>query len=306
MNIRYIIPFILVLSFCFKNSRPQQLLLDVKELSSDKYEGRKAGTEGSRKAAGYIIERFKEIGLQRVNNSWKQEFKLNGSKKGAFPGINVMGSIPGKRKDLIIVSAHYDHLGKINGAIYNGADDNASGVAGLLAMATYFKNNPPEFTLLFVCFDAEESGLQGSKTFVSTPPVPLNLVALNINLDMISRADNKKIFVCGTHHFPYLKKYVTNNNKGEVKLLAGHDDPRLGRDDWTNQSDHYSFYQKHIPFLYFGVEDHPDYHRYTDDYEKIDRETFSNTSELLTKTVADLDKKLSLQKTFREKLIMEK
>lgn len=305
MNVRYLLPLILVLCSCFEGSRSQQILRDLEELSSNKYEGRKAGTEGGRKAAEYIMQRFKAIGLQPVNNSWKQEFKLNGAKKGAYPGINILASIPGKRKEVIVISAHYDHLGVIDGTVYNGADDNASGVSGLLAMANHFKKHPPQFTLLFACFDAEEDGLQGSRAFVANPPKPLNQIILNINLDMISRADNGKIFVCGTYHFPEFKNYLNGGNE-KIKLVAGHDDPKLGKDDWTNQSDHFPFYEKKIPFLYFGVEDHKDYHRQSDDYEKINQKNFMIISDLLTKTVSEIDKKLSLQKTFRENLIMEK
>ncbi|WP_207421324.1 M28 family peptidase [Desertivirga brevis] len=304
MNFRYILPIILILGGCSKSLKPQQLLKDVKELSSDMYEGRRTGTEGNRKAGDYIVERFKSIGLQPIYN-WRQEFKMTGTQKTSISGINILGSLPGRRKEVIVISAHYDHLGKIEGKVYNGADDNASGVAGLLAMANYFKNNRPEFTLLFACFDAEESGLQGSKAFVENPPLPLNHIRLNINLDMISRADNGKIYACGTYHYPEFKKYLNNGND-HIKIVAGHDDPKLGKDDWTNQSDHYSFHQKNIPFLYFGVEDHKDYHRPSDDYEKINKDTFEITSDLLIKTVAEIDKKLSLQKTFRENLIMEK
>jgi len=304
MKAQFLISLLFLITACSKTLRPQQLLVDVQELSSDKYEGRKTGTTGNLKAAEYIIKRFEEIGLNQYKGTWKQPFELSDSKRRGKTGQNLIGFIPGKRSEVIVISAHYDHLGIINGQIYNGADDNASGVAGLLAMATYFKKNPPEFTLLFVCFDSEENGLQGSKAFVKHPPVELNNIILDINLDMISRADKGEIYACGTYHYPAFKKYLVSKNP-KIRLLLGHDDPKSGINDWTNQSDHYSFYQKNIPFIYFGVEDHKDYHKPTDDFSRINKEVFLNISDLLIGIVSDIDKQLSFQKNFRDKLIMK-
>lgn len=290
----------LLLSACNKgNSQP--LINDLKELSSDKYEGRKTATEGSRKAAAYIIKRFETTGLTPFNNSWKQSFPLAEKSK---KGVNLVGYIAGKSDRTIVISAHYDHLGKLNGKIYNGADDNASGVAGLLAMAAYFKKNPPMHRLVFVCFDAEEIQLQGSKAFVASNPAILGKTILNINLDMISRADKGEIYACGTYHFPEFKPYLKGGSK-QVKLLLGHDDPKLGNNDWTSQSDHVSFHNKGIPFIYFGVEDHKDYHKSSDDFSAINTSVFQDIVSTITKITAEMDKGVNLQKSFRDKLIMK-
>jgi len=291
---------ILLISSCSEETHSQQLMNDLKELSSDKYEGRKSGSAGNRNAAAYIIKRFEQIGLKSYNNNWKQAFDLRNEK---VSGENLFGYIPGKLDEIIVISAHYDHLGKVGGKVYNGADDNASGVAGLLSIASYFKRNPPGYTLLFVCFDAEEKSLQGSKAFVAKPPVPLEKIVLNINLDMISRADKNDLYACGTYHYPQFKNYLPKG-KGNIKLRLGHDNPKQGKDDWTSQSDHFAFHEKKIPFIYFGVEDHKDYHKPTDDFERIKPATFSNVVELITQAISEIDKAMSIRKAFRDKLIM--
>ena len=280
-----------------KNSKSDQLITDLKELSSDKYQGRKIGSPGNRMAAGYISERFAEIGLKTFDSSYQHKFSSRKTQ-----GINVLGYIEGKKKDVIVISAHFDHVGIIGGEVYNGADDNASGVAVLLSLAKYFAAYKPQQTLIFAAFDGEEAGLLGARAFVNRPPLSLNRVILNINMDMVSRADNGKLYAAGSFHYPNLKKYLASTNK-IISLVAGHDDPKLGKDDWTKQSDHYAFREKGIPFIYFGVEDHPDYHKNTDDFERIDTTRFLNCEAVILEVVLKIDKGLSLQNTFREKLI---
>jgi Zn-dependent M28 family amino/carboxypeptidase len=294
---------LLILSGCSKSLRPQQLLADVKELSSDKYEGRKTGTKGNQKAAEYIIKRFEEIGLKSFNGKFRQSFPIKNNSDSTV-GTNLIGYIQGKRDEVIVISAHYDHIGIINNQIYNGADDNASGVAGLLALAKYFSTNQPANTIVFAAFDAEEMGLLGAKSFVENPTVPLGRIDLNINLDMISRADKGEIYAAGTFHHPELKRYL-KLTQNKIKLILGHDNPKSKEADWTNQSDHFAFHAKHIPFIYFGVEDHSDYHRATDDYGRINTKTFQNVVDLITHNVSELDKGIAIQNGFREKLIMK-
>lgn len=291
---------------CASSQHIQQPLKDVKELSADKYKGRKAGTPGNQKAAEYIIGRFEQIGLIPYNNSFKNAFTFEARDRGTVNGNNLIGYIPGKRPDIIVISAHYDHVGVVDGEIYNGADDNATGVGGLLALAQYFCENKPQNTLIFAALDAEEDGLRGAKAFVANPAVSLDSIKLNINLDMIGRSVKNELYVAGTYHYPQLKKYLlTSNNK--IKLLAGHDDPQLERkDDWTNQSDQGAFHAVKIPFLYFGVEDHEDYHRPTDDYKRIDARFYTDAINAILEVVKNIDRDITIQKIFRDKLIMEK
>src|SRR5690606_11353073 len=119
-------------------------------------------------------------------------------------------------------------------------------------------------------FDAEEGGLRGARAFVAAPPVPLDSIRLNVNLDMVGRNARGELYVAGLHHYPFLTPIVSAvQAEAEIRVLPGHDDPSLGADDWTSQSDHGAFHEKGIPFLYFGVEDHPDYHRPTDTFDHI-------------------------------------
>jgi Zn-dependent M28 family amino/carboxypeptidase len=292
---------------CAENTIAQserQLLKDVETLSSDKYEGRKTGTRGSELARSYIRERFKTIGLKFYGTSYESSFSFK-SKDSRITGKNIIGYIQGKTDNVIVVSAHYDHLGIVNNEVYNGADDNASGVAGLLYLAEYFAKNPPDHTLVFAAFDAEEMGLQGAKAFIAKPPVTLSRIGLNINMDMISHNDIGELYVCGTFKYPELKKFFVTDS-ASPKVLFGHDDPKQGHDDWTDQSDQGAFNARGIPFLYFGVEDHKDYHKASDEYQNINRDFFKSAVNAIRDVLSNIDKQRDIQKIFKEKLKMKK
>lgn len=283
-----------------------QLLKDVEVLSSDAYQGRKTGTKGAEMARTYIRERFLKLGLksypQHVN--YAQEFSFKSRNGAAINGTNLIGYIPGKGSNVIVVSAHYDHLGVVKDEIFNGADDNASGTAGLLKIAAYFAKNKPNNTIIFASFDAEEMGLQGAKAFVANPPVNIKNITIDLNMDMIGHSDKAELYVCGTFKYPELKKFVVNTNPN-IKVSFGHDDPKLGHDDWTNQSDQGAFNAKDIPFLYFGVEDHKDYHKVTDEYSTITKQFFSDAAETVLNVVKNMDVQTGLQQSLKEKLIMK-
>lgn len=291
-----------------KKTDPQvesQLLKDVEILSSDTYQGRKTATEGAEMARTYLDKRFKEIGIKPFSGGYEQTFTFKTGNNAEVNGKNMVGYIQGKSDQVIVVSAHYDHIGVINNEIFNGADDNASGVAGLLKIAAYFAKNKPNNTIIFASFDAEEMGLQGAKAFVAKPPVALEKIKLNVNMDMISHNDKGELYACGTFKYPELKKYFTITSP-DIKVLFGHDDPKLGHDDWTNQSDQGAFNAKNIPFIYFGVEDHKDYHKATDEYQNINKVFFTNAANAITEIVNNIDKEQDIQKIFREKLQMKK
>ncbi|WP_242203870.1 M28 family peptidase [Aestuariivivens insulae] len=254
----------------------EQLLTHSKNLSSDAFEGRRTGTKGAIKTKKYIINVFTKLGVKPLRKTYEQPFMFSKQKK-EYHGVNVLGVIKGtvKPDKYIVISAHYDHEGIKNGKIYNGADDNASGVGALFSIAEYLKNNPPKHSVILAAFDGEELGLQGSKYFVDHTVVPFKSILLNINMDMISRSDKKELYVVGAKSHPIFKPVFSNykNSCKDIKLLIGHD----GYDDkenWIYSSDHASFYKKGIPFLYFGVEDHEDYHEPTDDFEKIHPEFY--------------------------------
>ena len=190
----------------------------------------------------------------------------------------------------IVVTAHYDHVGVIDNQIHNGADDNASGTAALFALAEYFNKNRPLNSIIFAALDAEESGLRGARRFVAEPPVKKESILLNANMDMISRNQAGELYAAGAYHYPFLKKYLEDAAKNApIKLRLGHDRPEQGSDDWTNQSDHGAFHQAKIPFIYFGVEDHKDYHRPTDDFENIDQKFYVGAVETILDALKKFD-----------------
>jgi hypothetical protein len=273
------------------------LIRDLEALASPALEGRLTGTAGNRKAQAFIAERFKQLGLRPVGGSHEQRFsfpKREAGKPTPSNAVNLMGLVRGtvNPQSVVIVSAHYDHLGVLNGQVYPGADDNASGVAALLAIAAWFAGHPPRSSLLFVAFDAEEEGLHGARHFVATRPVPLARIATVVNIDMIGRGDANRLFVVGTHHYPSLKPVVSEAATGSpIEVAFGHDQPASqasGMDDWTNQSDHAPFHAAGIPFLYFGVEDHADYHKPSDTADKIPRRFYLAATELVLETVRRL------------------
>ncbi|HLL75537.1 MAG TPA: alpha/beta fold hydrolase [Pyrinomonadaceae bacterium] len=273
-----------------------QLLADARTLSSDEMQGRETGTEGGRRARAYVAARFKEAGLKPFGASYLQTFQFSYRRTaGLREGANVVGYARGTARPdrYIVVSAHYDHVGVREGQVYNGADDNASGVAGLLALAAHFSRRPPKHSIIFAAFDAEEDRMIGATRFVAEPPVDLKQIALNVNLDMIGRNERGELYAAGAHHHPFLKPLVARvASRAPVKLLQGHDDPKLGQNDWTFQSDHAAFHRAGVPFLYFGVEDHRDYHRPTDDFENLSPEFFVRAAETVLAAVELLDAEL--------------
>ncbi|MGH9309623.1 MAG: M28 family peptidase [Vicinamibacterales bacterium] len=275
-----------------------RLIDDLRALSSPALEGRLTGSAGNKRAQALILDRFKQLGLRPVNGSYEQAFAFKSAGRGgerAFPdATNIMGMAAGTSAadTFIIVSAHYDHLGVRDGRTYHGADDNASGVAALLAIAGWFAQHPPRTSVLLVAFDAEEQGLQGAKHFVARPPVDLGRVKAIVNMDMIGRGDKGTLFVAGTSQNPSLKPLVAEAAARRTLTLAfGHDKPASqasGLDDWTNSSDHGPFNAAGIPFLYFGVEDHPDYHKPTDTADKIPRAFYVEAVRVVLDTVRRL------------------
>ena len=285
-----------------------QLLKDVETLSSDAYQGRKTGTKGAEMSRAYISGRFKEIGLKAFSSTpaFEQAFSFKRGSAAEVKGINMIGYIQGKTDNVIVISAHYDHLGIVKDEVFNGADDNASGVGGLLKIAAYFAKNKPNNTLIFAAFDAEEMGLQGAKAFVNAPTVALAKIKMNINMDMIAHNDKGELYACGTFKYPELKKYFTLKSP-DLKVLFGHDDPKLGRDnDWTDQSDQGAFNAKNIPFLYFGVEDHKDYHKASDEFQNINKVFYTNAVDAILEITNNIDKERDIQQIFKEKLQMKK
>tara|TARA_R110002049_G_scaffold59524_3_gene160959 strand:+ start:1994 stop:2914 length:921 start_codon:yes stop_codon:yes gene_type:complete len=251
------------------------LLQNLKILSSDLYEGRRTGTKGATRAKKFIINEFSKLEVLPINKTYEQHFSFRNQGE-EYNGINVLGLIKGTTlfNEYIVISAHYDHEGIKKGDIYNGADDNASGISALFSFAEYFKKYPPKHSVILAAFDGEELGLQGSKYFVKHAIVPLKQIKTNINLDMISRSDENELFAVGTAFNKTFEFIISNFKQSEkIKILAGHDGDD-GLENWVFASDHAPFHRKGIPFIYFGVFDHKDYHEPTDDFENIHPEFY--------------------------------
>jgi Zn-dependent M28 family amino/carboxypeptidase len=282
-------------------------LADLRALADPAMEGRAAGTPGGARARAYLLQRFHALGLApAAAGGFEQAFTFTPRQRRTFwqkappeaptpvSGVNLVARIPGTTDPTrhILVSAHYDHLGVRGGKTFVGADDNASGVAALLAVAAHFKAHPPRHSLLIVAFDAEEQGLRGARAFVASPPVPLERIALVVNFDMVSRSAAGELVVAGTHAHPQLRALVDPVRADAIPtLLYGHDRPRpvWDGDDWTRSSDHGAFVDAGIPWLYVGVEDHPDYHQPTDTADKVDPRFFADVVGTLVDLVAAAD-----------------
>lgn len=259
------------------------MLRDVFRLADDSMRGRRVGTPEDAKARDFIAARFDALGLDRIAPGRIQPFAA-GAGRGVT-GYNVVGTVKGSRYpgEYIVVSAHFDHIGRVEpgsqcrttsaDSTCNGADDNASGTAGLLALARAALHSQPLHTIVFVAFDAEESGDVGSRAWVAQAPVPLDSVLMDINMDMVGRNVKQQLFIAGPDRFPALRPLAvaTIGCTTGITLTIGHDGRGSGpgQDDWTDQSDQGAFVAKGIPYAYFGEEDHPDYHHVGDSADRL-------------------------------------
>ncbi|MCE7064337.1 M20/M25/M40 family metallo-hydrolase [Dyadobacter sp. CY326] len=258
---------------------PENLSKHIYKLASDQMKGRGTGSKENKKAAKYVATQFKKYGLQpKGTKGFYQPFIAKVRRVSVPDSLretnNVIGYLDNGAAYTIVIGAHFDHLGlgkqggskadKPEGQIHNGADDNASGVAGLLELARYFSKNTARepYNFLFIAFGAEELGLLGSRHFVNNPTLPLEKIDFMSNMDMIGRYDaGRGVGIGGfgtSDEWPAIFKDV----QSETKFFTD----RAG----SGGSDHGSFYAKKIPVLFFHTGGHDDYHKPTDDPEKID------------------------------------
>lgn len=260
----------------------QKLVQDIETLSSPAFEGRKTTTKGAELARTYIIHRMRQTKLTPWQRSFEQDFDY-AYQFSTRHGINVIGMLQATTptNKWRIVVAHYDHLGKKGTTFYPGADDNASGVAAMLALAEQASMQDPQPTnLLFIATDAEEPGLYGSEAIVKRlmqqDSVPAKAqIELVINLDMIGRPSRQNsIYVEGRRGFNRFEQLHVKLQQAVGLCIRANHPPEAGRTiqrvDWLRASDHYPFHKAKIPWLYFGVPPHPDYHQPSDKVSKID------------------------------------
>ena len=266
----------------------QELLQHVQKLADDSFEGREAGSQGGRAASIYLEKSLRQLELQGgADGQFYQAF-------GA--GMhNVLAIFPGNHPELkhevVILGAHYDHIGygdKITsngpiGFIHNGADDNASGTAALLEIAEAFSKapKPPRRTILFAFWDGEEKGLLGSKRWTQHPTQPVEHLVMYVNLDMIGRLGDQGVEVSGSRSALGLRQWISRRNANfQLKLFF----------PWTTNdlSDHWPFYELGIPVIMFHTGLHDDYHRPSDDAHLINGEGMQQLTQLVFRCVYDL------------------
>ena len=269
-----------------------RLLGDLFRLAHDSMAGRAAMTPENAKARAFLVAELRRYGLQPVGAGYEQPFSMpRRNRPDSVRGVNVVAQVRGSKfpDRAIVVSAHYDHVPPRNGNVYNGADDNASGTATLLQLAAYFQRHVPEHTLIFAFFDAEEMGLLGARAFVANPPLPLAQIVANVNMDMVARGDNGTLWAVGTTPHPVMKPIVEALVPVAPVTLKMGFDTGSGRDNWTALSDQGAFHAQGIPFVYFGVEDHADYHEPTDDPEKVNAGWYYSAARTVAAFVQRLD-----------------
>ena len=264
---------------------PAGLADDIRYLADDRLGGRLTGTAGADSAAEYLARRFADAGLQPSRDGWFHEFAIATDAQGARSagiagrrGRNVIGVLPGRdpelRREAVIIGAHYDHLGggafgsldpDSSGRIHNGADDNASGSAALIHIARALAANPPARSIVFIAFAGEELGLLGSAQYVKDPLYALDRTVAMINLDMVGRLRDRKLIVYGTataKEFPALLDSLNWYQGFDLRMQG----------DGYGPSDQSSFYAAGRPVLHLFTDLHEDYHRTTDDWEKVNLE----------------------------------
>jgi hypothetical protein len=288
----------------------------LNELASPEYQGRASGTAGGLLAQAFIVQQMQQIGLTPVGSQGFLQPYHDAPSQATEPekppanttalspqeakqqtGVaNILGMIVGTdhQQPWLVVTAHYDHLGMHEGRIFHGADDNASGVATMLALAAYFKKHPPKHSILFAALDQEEVGMWGAQALLDyLPKITQQPIKLNINLDMLSRDTEQQLFAVGSYHYPAIKPLLQHvQQQTPIRLIAGHDKPwwLAGNiPDWTYASDHGHFHRRGIPFIYFGVPDHPDYHQPTDTADRVSTDFYQQVSETVLRFVLAVD-----------------
>jgi hypothetical protein len=273
------------------------LMATVRALAADSMEGRKAGSPGSARARAYLERRLATLGIAPLARGYQQAVPLP---RDGGTGANLLGVIRGARFPgrYIVLSAHYDHVGVRGGQIYNGADDNASGTAAVLAFAEALRKAPLGHSVIVAFLDAEEIGSPGAKAFLDAAFVPRDSIVLNVNLDMVGHSETGLLWAAGSAHTPALRRVLDSVAAGApVTLRLGHDRAGVaGEQDWTGSSDHRVFHRAGIPFVYFGVEDHKDYHKPSDDPETLTPAFFGNAVGTILEAVRRLDRSLGGRK----------
>ena len=283
-------------------------------IASAEFEGRETGEEGQKKAAEYLKNFYIEQGIKSPYGAgdYFQTIPTEHLNPNLKPSENVIAFIEGSEKpeEIIVISAHYDHLGMNNGEIYYGADDDGSGTVAILEIAEAFQNavkegKGPKRSILFLHVTGEEKGLLGSKYYTNFPIFPLENTISNLNIDMIGRVDNihenepNYVYLIGSDKISNDLHELSEEINSRFTQL--HLDYRYNDDEDPNRfyyrSDHYNFAKNNIPIIFYFNGTHEDYHRTTDTPDKINYEILAKRTQLIFYTsweIANRDERLKI------------
>lgn len=281
-----------------KTIKPQSLKNKLYTFASDEFEGRATGESGQKKAAQYLVNFYKSIGVNPPPQTEDYYQTIPSSYfKGRIPDTeNIMAYIEGdgSTDELLVISAHYDHLGKEGTKIYNGADDDGSGTVAILEIANAFKlalNDGYQLKrgILFLHFSGEEKGLLGSNYYSANPVLPLDNTVTNLNIDMVGRVDDahknnpEYVYLIGSDRLSTdLHQLSEEMNQKYVQLDLDYkynalDDPNR----FYYRSDHFNFAKYDIPVIFYFNGTHKDYHKPTDTAEKINYDILAKRAQLV-------------------------
>lgn len=260
-------------------------------------EGRRTGTKGSVLAQNYIAGVFAELEMMSFRDDYRHPFKF-GAWFSEQQGVNIAAWVQGTHKpeDYIVISAHYDHLGSKGTQVFYGADDNASGVATLLVLAENVAAMPLRHSVIFLATDAEELGLYGAKAFTDTPPVALNKIRLNINLDMLGIGDRRnRLYIGGGRDNEILSRAIERvDGQRSLQVMAAYPRQPRGfgsgrRINYRNASDHGAFARHGIDFLFVTTGDHAHYHTTSDRFEQLNMMLFGQATQAVWSLLKHVD-----------------
>lgn len=281
----------------------------VYTLASNAHEGRRTGEVGQKNAANYIVKHYEKLDINypKGANSYFQyvpaEFMKSNYGANLKDSENIWAFIQGSddSNEVLVISAHYDHMGIMNGQTYYGADDNASGTAGVMEIARLFKEavdkgQRPKKSVLFLHVTGEEFGLHGSRFYVENPIIPLENTIANLNIDMIGRksyeykGDKDYIFLVGSNRLSTdLHNISEAVNKETVQLDLDYTFNDLNHPERIYyRSDHYNFVKNGIPAIFYYNGAHQDYHQPTDTPDKIDYDLLQKRAQLVFNTAWNL------------------
>lgn len=278
-------------------------------VAGDEMEGRNTGEPGQKKAGKYLISQYEKMGISypKEGKGWYQKVPSEFMARSFSPKLNdsenIWAFIEGSEKpqEVIVISAHYDHVGMKNGEVYNGADDDGSGTVALLEIAKAFQQakkdgNGPKRSILFLHVTGEEHGLHGSRYYSENPLFPIKNTVADLNIDMIGRRDDKHkdngnyIYLIGSDRLSTdLHNISEKANKDYTKLTLDYKyNDRNDPERIYYRSDHYNFAKKGIPALFYFNGVHADYHKATDTPDKIEYDLLQKRAQLVFATAWEL------------------